>query len=251
VSNQADASPTCLPPGFIALVVCLALVIIVSCTAVFFLVRNQKAYDHEQGRRRPYHRTSGRNPSSYLYNDDRAPKTWHMRLATLFGRRGANESIRVRSDPSRVKTKGTQPHGWVQAGVEDDYEVDLEERRLAAQSGVRQVYAQSPSSVISAPSIIRPVGVSRSNSDSNSSVHFDLGPVRGLGNYDRHPSPHPTLPNIHSQLSSPSSSPAPSPMRIRSPEPVAGDSTPDIRPQLSSSQSVRTFSGGSKFIESL
>ena len=236
--------------GFIALVVCLALIIIVSCTAVFFLIRDQKAYDQQQAHR-PYHRTAT-HPSSYLYNNNSAPKSWRTRFA-MFGHRDTNANNQTRPDTSRVKIKGSGVHGWLQAGLEDDWEGDLveERRQNLARLGVREVSAQNPPSVISVPSIVGALPVSRSNSDSTSSVRFDLSPVRGLANHDRHPSPHPTLPNIHSQISSPSSSPAPSPMRVRSPEPVPGRTALDSSRQLSSPPSVRTFPGGTKFIESL
>jgi hypothetical protein len=173
-----------------------------------------------------------------------------MRFATLFGRRGPNDDSQTRPDTSRVTMKGSGGHGWVQAGSEDDWEVDLvaDRRQRAAESGVREVSSLMLPSVISVPSMIQPT---RSNSDSTSSVRFDLGPTRGMANYDRHPSPHPTLPIIHSQLSSPSSSPAPSPLRVSSPEPAYGGATPDSSQQFISPPSVRTFPGGTKFIEAL
>lgn len=239
--------------GFIALVVCLVLVIIVSCIGVVFLIREQKIYDQEQAHRRSYQRSSGRHCSSYLYHNDSMMKSWRRRLATLFNRRDANDNSQARPDTSRVKMRGSREHGWVQAGMEDDWEADLveERRQRVAQLGISEVSAQNPPSLISAVSIMRSTPVSRSNSDSTSSVRFDLSPVRGLANHDRHPSPHQTLPNIHSQLPSSSPSPASSLVRVRPPEPVSGGSTPDSSRQLVSPQSVRTFPGGTKFIEAL
>lgn len=235
--------------AFVALVVCLTLVIIASCTAVIFLIRDQKAHDQGQAHRRPYHRTSGRHSSSYSYTNGPASKSWRARLATFFGRRGVNANSQVRPD---MKMKGSSDHGWVQASLDDDWEVDLveERRKMAAHLEAREGSSLISPSVTSVPSMIHPP-VSRSNSDSTSSVRFDLSPVRGMTSYDRHPSPHPTLPNIHSQLSSPSSSPAPSPIRVGSPEPITRGTTPDSSRQFIPPPSVRTFPGGSRFIEGL
>lgn len=221
---------------------------------IYFLVRDQKAYDQEQGHRRPYPRTHGRD-SSYRYNSNSTFKSWPTRLAAFFRRDGSQNS-QARPDTKRVKLKGSGDHGWVRAGSEDDWEISpVEERRqiVAQTPGVWDASALIPSaSVFSAPSIIRATPVSRSNSDSNSSVRFDLGPSRGMASYDRLPSPHPTLPNIYSQLSSPSSSPVSTPRRVKSPEPVPRGASPDGSREFISLPSQRTpFPGGSKFIEAL
>ena len=213
---------------------------------MIFLIRDQKAYEQEQAHRRPYHRTPGRHSSPYSYSNDPTSKSWRTRLATFFGRRDTNINSQTRPD---VRMKGNGEHGWVQAGLEDDWGVNsVEDRRQRmAHLGVREVSSLILPSVTSVPP-----PVSRSNSDSTSSVRFDLSPVRGMANYDRHPSPHPTLPNIHSQLSSPSSSAVPTPIRVGSPESITyRGSTPDIGRQFISPPSVRTFPGGTKFIEGL
>jgi len=245
--------------GFIALVVCLSLVIILFCVAIFFLLRDQRTSDEERTRRAKRNRypsRSGSHVSSYELegNSDRRLLT---RLTAVFGRTDTYQGVRPQN-LSRGNKKGGSAHGWVQAGSTDEHhwDPDLGEA-IAGPSGIQE--SASPSSVSlqhrEAPS---PSPVSRSTSDSStSSVRFDFHAVHGLSYPERHPSPHSTLPNIHSQLSSPSYSPtssSPIPFRTLSPEPVPNGLTfdDDSRQYVTPSGVVmRTLAGGSKFIEAL
>lgn len=244
--------------GFIALAVCLVLIIIVSCTAVYFLLRDQKTFDEEQTRRRNrYH--SDTDASSHPRKRTRAPISWSRRMAALFGRRDTNDDTQARSNINQVKMRrGSGEHRWMRTGSRDDWESDSSEERrhTVSQLGVREAPSPSFSHVYSTRSIIQPTPVSRTTSDSTSSVRFDLHAVRGLGYPDRSLSPHPTLPNIHSQLSSPSYSPISSPVTVRttSPESMPSGMTLDDdgpHPAPQSGAFTRTFPGGSKFIEDL
>ena len=214
-----------------------------SCTAIFFLVREERSGGRERERRGAYEHTSTKHPSSsYLYPNSSTFGLWRTRLATLF-RRGTKDDTRARSDTSQTKTKGGG-HGWVQAALEDDWDVE-ETREAPATSGIQQVSFRHPS-------MLQPIPVSRADSDSTSSVRFDLGAIRTPASRDRHPSPHPTLPKIHSPLSSSPSSSHP-PSRVRSPEPISAGTTPvdnDTR-KLLPPPTPRVFQGGSKFIEAL
>ncbi|GLB35559.1 hypothetical protein LshimejAT787_0211240 [Lyophyllum shimeji] len=246
--------------GFVALVVCLSLLIIICCIAIFFLLRDQRTSDEEQARRAKRNRyatRSGSHSPSYELEgtSHRTPLT---RLAAVFGR--SNDPRRARpQNRSRGNMKGGSEHGWIQAGSTDDHDwnPDLGEG-LAGPSRVRESASPSPVSLqnrqVPSPG---PVSRSTSGSTTTSSVRFDFHAVRGLSYPERRPSPHSTLPNIHSQLSSPSYSPASSSpvlLRTLSPEPIPSALTldDDSRQYVTPSGVVmRTLPGGSKFIEAL
>lgn len=242
--------------GFIALVVCLIIIIIVSSTAVYFLLRDQKAFDQEQARRRGRYQ-SDTDISTYPRKRTPESNSWSSRFAKLLGRRDTSGDTLARSEAGHVKMKrGGGQHGWMRTGSGDDWEpgTNEQQRRVVGQLGVRETPSPNLSYVYPTRSIIQPSPISRATSDSTSSVRFDFNPVRGLGYPDGHLSPHPTLPNIHSQLSSPSCSPAPSPVPVRttSPESIpSGMSLDEDRPHHAPGVITSTFSGGSKFIEDL
>ncbi|RDB19357.1 hypothetical protein Hypma_013673 [Hypsizygus marmoreus] len=244
--------------GFIAVIVCLVLVIVVSCTAVFFLLRDQKAFDEEQARRRKrsrYHH-SGSETQIPSYEGTSTRQMWSARLLS-FLRRGNTQNNTHSRGASRIRMKRGGLHGWVQTGSGDGWDSDasVERRARAVPTVVEEVHTPSPPSVYTPPRFA-PTPVSRSISDSASSVRFDLHAIRGLPYPDRHGSPQSTLPNIQSQLSISSYSPAPSPVPIRtlSPEPIPEAMTleDDTRHYVTPSGAVmRTFPGGTKFIEAL
>ncbi|KAF8061729.1 hypothetical protein FPV67DRAFT_1673339 [Lyophyllum atratum] len=232
--------------GFIAIIIFLSLVIIASCIGIFFLLRERTASDEEQARRGKRNRYANASRSTA----NRRPLA---RLAAMFGRADPQERTRPQNI-SRGNTKGGGAHGWIQAGSTDDWEADMSVG-VAGPSGVRDIGSSSPSLSLRTTRPPSPPPVSRSTSDSTTSVRFDLHAVRGL-QYPERLSSQSTLPNIHSQLSSPSYSPAPSfvPLRTLSPEPIREESSLDGDSRQYTTPSgvvMRTLPGGSKFIEAL
>jgi len=241
--------------GFLAVIICLSLIVIVSCIGIFFLLRDQRANDEAQTRRSKRSRYASA-PGSHIpaYDLERTypHRPLSTRLAVMFGRPDTQKNTGL--NINRGNTDGGATHGWVRAGSSDEWEADRAEG-VATLLSVREVVSPSPLSARSTPPP-SPTPVSRTTSESTSSVRYDLHAVRGLSYPERHISTHSTLPNIHSQLSSPSHSPASSPVPLRTlspesvPEGLPLDS--DIRQYLTPSGVVmRTMRGGTKFIEAL
>lgn len=151
----------------------------------------------------------------------------------------------------------------MQTGSGDDWDIDARSQtgtpaqyrppaRQISGNGLAPTY-------IAAPTPNRPVPASYPSADSTTSVRFDLNAVRGLSYYDRYaPSPQSTLPSIHMQLSSPASSNTTplTPVRTISPEPISSSANVSEDSEgrhfsTHSGHSMRTFEGGTKFIEAL
>ncbi|KAK0441389.1 hypothetical protein EV421DRAFT_1904847 [Armillaria borealis] len=230
--------------GFIALVVGLSLIILISCIAIFLLLREGQSSDEERAARRRRYRQQA---LEYTYGPTASPQSasWSSKVRSVFG---------VNSGSG----KGSK-RGWVQAGSGDEWETEsLEEGRLQrpdiSQRGSMQMTYSPP--------LDAPFHPPLQPSESASSVRFDIQSVpvlpylRSLSS----PSPHPSLPNIHSRISSPTPSDPLSPVhdRVVSPEPIVPahvDSPVEHHEgrKLSeqSATSVRTFNGGTKFLEAL
>ncbi|SJL04942.1 uncharacterized protein ARMOST_08313 [Armillaria ostoyae] len=230
--------------GFIALVVGLSLIILISCIAIFLLLREGQSSDEERAARRRRYRQQA---LQYTYGPTASPQpaSWSSKVRSVFG---VNSS----------SGKGSK-RGWVQAGSGDEWETEsIEEGRLQhpdiSQRGSMQMTYSPP--------LDAPFHPPLQPSESASSVRFDIQSVpvlpylRSLSS----PSPHPSLPNIHSRISSPTPSDPLSPVhdRVVSPEPIAPahvDSPIEHHEgrKLSeqSATSVRTFNGGTKFLEAL
>ncbi|KAF5386838.1 hypothetical protein D9615_002013 [Tricholomella constricta] len=240
--------------AFIAVIVCLILVIIVSCVAIFFLLRDQKAFDEEQARRGKQNRYEGTSEvSSYKFRGTSARRPWSVRLAALFRRRDTQYKTRPRIIDRARLNDGGGTHRWMQAGSTDHWESEIDSRSMGVQEAST---LPSPPSLYPAPSDISSIPVSWTISDSTSSVRFDLQPTRSYLYLEAHPSPQSTLPSIHSQLSSPSYSRTSSPVPLRSlslesiPRRISLDN--DSRHYVTPSGIVmRTLPGGTKFIEEL
>ncbi|KAJ3890138.1 hypothetical protein GG344DRAFT_78164 [Lentinula edodes] len=107
--------------GFIALVVCLIFVIIIACTATFFLLRLERFEDAiaSRHRRRLQHQTA--QPSSYIYQPSSTPsKSW---LASLKGMFSGGLDFIKHSAGRRMKGRD----GWIQAGLGDEWDDDMQD----------------------------------------------------------------------------------------------------------------------------
>ncbi|KAK0229086.1 hypothetical protein EDD85DRAFT_957500 [Armillaria nabsnona] len=229
--------------GFIALVVGLSLIILISCIAIFLLLREGRSSDEERAARRRRYRQQA---LEYTYGPTASPQpaSWSSKVRSVFGGNSGSG-------------KGSK-RGWVQAGSGDEWETEsIEEGRLhpdISQRGSMQMTYSPP--------LDAPFHPPLQPSESASSVRFDIQSVPVLP-YLRtlsSPSPLSSLPNIHSRISSPTPSDPLSPVhdRVVSPEPIAlahVDSPIEHHEgrKLSdqSATSVRTFNGGTKFLEAL
>jgi len=220
--------------GFIALVVFLILIILASCTAIFFLLRDHSQHDEERARRRPSRYQPASNPSS-------ADQSWSTKLGTMFG---------FGSKPKdRAKTgRG----GWIRASS-DEWEYDSDEdRHLAGGELAEMSKPTSYSPPRDRP--FRPPIDQYSPPESSTAVHFD--PYGGPGRHyskGRSPSSHSHMPSIHSRLSEDDSSSTFHIPRTASPDASGAAQEPSggAGRQFStqSGSSMRTQDGGTKFIE--
>ncbi|KAF8968263.1 hypothetical protein BDZ97DRAFT_1755318 [Flammula alnicola] len=262
--------------AFIAIVVILVVVIAIACTAVVILLREDMAEDGEALTRRArgrYHLSGFHGPS--VFNSTR---DWFTRVLGISGSHQRVENDRA--DKSRI-IKGHPRQGWLQAGNGSDWDSDSiddrptgKQKNATASTMVRMMDREPSmgtprsSNAGSFPHLSR---VYSPGSDTASSVRFDLNSARGI------PYAEPSslsrqgiIPSIQSHLySSPStqSSPSPSPaprqpasrMALTSAESLGGFSSNDSADNIGisnpfaapSQPSIRTFKGGSKFIEAL
>ena len=203
--------------GFIVLVVCLCLIIVVSCTAIFILLRNRDPTDTERRRRRQRKlQEASKYPSS--------SEPWTSKLSHIFSS----------GKPSSSDRNGV--HGWVQASSGDEWDTES----LGGRSGAPKMQ-MSYSEHMDPP--FRPPFPT---ADSERSVHFDSDTKM-----PSFPSPRSSMDNLRSNVGA---SPSDTPPRVSSPEGMDSD-TPinDSRNGRKSStqSSQHTFTGGTKFIESL
>ncbi|KAJ3855932.1 hypothetical protein EV368DRAFT_79166 [Lentinula lateritia] len=212
--------------GFIALVVCLILVIIIACTATFFLLRLERFEEAIASRRRRRFQHQTAQPSSYIYHPSSTPsKSWLASLKGMFS--GGLDSIK---HGAGRRMKGRD--GWIQAGLGDEWDDDMQdvERLRSIKLGDRQYMTHS-----------RPL---------DPPFHPPTGYLSD-----------PSLPNRFASESEESEFPIPNvpPVDI-SPKPVAIPYTPStvsFKPEnkrkssTNSELSTRTFSSGTKFVEGL
>jgi len=264
--------------GFIAIVVCLVLVIVASCTAVFFLLRTHpsdqnRAYrDRQRGRRHRHQAVPSSasydysNYNNYSTSPTAAnPQSLQRKLAGMF-RFGAKEQ------GSRAGGGG-----WVRTGSGDEWDSDSADeagrgrgmKHLREQKTPGQNVIGSTNTVSSGPvdmPFIPPTSPSYPNMDTTSSVGLSLHPSYSDPFVVPHPpadphtvrpivhnvQPHPGSPTPTSSSSSPYASP---PRHTASPEALSETNDHVDREGRKWSQesemSVRTFTGGTKFIESL
>lgn len=220
--------------GFIALVVGLSLIILISCISIFIILQREgHALDEEREiRRRRYQQQA----LEYTYGPTPTPSaqsSWSSKIKSVFGGKSGSDNGLKR--------------GWMQAGSGDDWESEpIEEGRHSLHGSMQMTYSPPPDAPFHPP--LQP-------SQSTSSVRFDIPGVpdlpylRSLSSHSLHPS----LPNIHSRISSPTPSDTLSP----GDDGVAVSPEPIVRPvehherRQSSGTSMRTFNGGTKFLEAL
>ncbi|KAL0062478.1 hypothetical protein AAF712_010611 [Marasmius tenuissimus] len=246
--------------GFIALIVCLVMVIAVSCTAIFFLLRDHEPTDAERAARRQRRYTHQTVPSSssYMYDPSSTPskKGLWAKVVGVFDKNTTGSST---STKNRKKNgKGTDgvagSAGWIQAGSGDEWDSEMsgDEGEFGPGVGGRPqtrsrghgMVAIAPSPLSSAnpythvqgtqsPGIdppFRPPGARMDTADSISSAYFDSHAITGLGSGGPSPSPYsPTSPvmspstaSVHGD-SSPNISTLP---RSNSPEPMSAVRSP-------------------------
>jgi hypothetical protein len=260
------ASHSRLITGFIALIVALVLIIIVSFSAVFILARrgisSTRPSNPALPRTRRYEPQYDRSLGSEFGNPTTPPAmTWTNKLGDLFTLRKEGAGTRA-------------GHGWVQAGSGDEWDLDLTDehgrprKRLpglrerergmgksVAFSGVRQTDSPMP---LDEP--FRPPPVAYAHSQpSTSSIHIDLnlpGPMYPANIFMPFSSvtPEPSIFTSTCQLprsTSPETLPGTPAGEGDLQSPLAGQSTSGRASPQSTMSPPRTFPGGTKFIESL
>jgi hypothetical protein len=259
--------------AFIALVAILVIVIVVSCSAVVYIMR-EDALDDAEAQNHP---ARGRYQLSVPPSDPTYRGTAQTYFARILGNiSGSRKSGKgIRTDKSRIPRKH-RGQGWMQAGNGADGDSDSADEHQATRKQ-KSKNSNSPTSMtVSDLDSVSLTTLSYSNrfppttsqlsspsSDAVSSVRFDPHGIRGLSYADQLPSltHQATMPSIQSQLYSPRSSQSfvssPSQMTTTLPESLEGNTSPtstdndgdpfpaDPRPPL------RTFESGSKFIEGL
>ena len=110
-------------PGFIALVVCLSVLIVGLCTAVYILLRDHSPTDEERAvrrqlsqRRREQQQADSSSPFTYA-SSSAAPMTLTQKIGGVFGRGAA-------ADKNHAKNGGKGGKGWIRAGSADDWETN-------------------------------------------------------------------------------------------------------------------------------
>ncbi|KAF9009559.1 hypothetical protein BDQ17DRAFT_1348344 [Cyathus striatus] len=254
--------------GFIIVVVVLVIIIVTAGSAAIYLWRdNASTNDIRRSKHARYHKKHASGTPLIVYGADAGDSpSWFARLGKLPGLRKLNR-FTANSDKG-IPLDRADTGGWTHARSGSDFSYSGDRVPQFFSEGARpeapkRTHSPStqPRSILSGSSIPSPRH-SIVSSDSSLNVRFELQGIRGLSYPDRFsPSPQPTLPSIHRQLSSHSSSnssPQFSPpigLRTTSPE-LAPESQRHASSQgrqnsSQSGHSVMTFEGGTKFIEGL
>lgn len=252
--------------GFIVLIVVLCLIILVSLTAIYILLRRDNTSDEELQKRNQRPRTAtyvnpleddaGSPPSSWL-------RRTYQRLP--FIRTASNDhvpQIKFPQKQSRGESIDASRNAWHVEPLDDHYLKAPHPRQANRLSHVDRLNTSIPND----PSAQR-----LSTSTSTYSVRFDLNGVRDILPFERDrfaPSPMATPPNIHTRVSSPTSSSGsslvtmpPKRSRLASQDEASPSSslpsavrheqdiTQSSSPETSSSPSFARFEGGTRFLE--
>lgn len=243
--------------AFIALIVILVVIILVSLAAVIYLIREEHSGDEERTNRHlstRYQHPSPALSSPFTYKSpvesDSLQWTNYLNARNWFGR----------TNPAPQKIPTINDQGWMptSSGSEfETYSVDEFSPTRTLRSGNTTMREGSPlanphsvvhGDTVSPHRIPSPLSLS----DSVSSARFDLHEVPNISSSDRFAQLN--YPNIHTHLVSPTSlSPPPSP----GPIPDSRSDSPNYangQGRLFATQSglsIRTFEGGTKFIEAL
>jgi len=239
--------------AFIALIVILCVIILCACTAVVYLLYyHESATSNGHNTNRRYQHQSVPSSSSaaaFAYSQSTTkPPSKTNKLASMFQK--------------RTKGDRTGP-GWVQQGSGDewDYGSDEEGTPGFTMIGGARVAGLSPNTPpLDTP--FHPPQISPSNSNSYSSIQFDPH-APGLASYANpsQASPIPSRrPTIETQMESSSARGVGTPLRTTTPDPIPGHAHIDLEgtgdrngngKRDSGTSSVRTFTGGTKFLEGL
>ncbi|KAJ3552217.1 hypothetical protein NP233_g12931 [Leucocoprinus birnbaumii] len=251
--------------GFVALIVILCLIIIISLTAILILLREDTGSDEEKNQRpksstyiTPLEDEAGSQPSSWFHRT-------YQRLP--FIRTGSTDRVpsikfpRPQSLGEHPLSSSHDPHDESR----DEVYLDIPQPRYLNRNPQLERLGLHIPTASTVPSVRR----LSTTTTSMSSVRFETSGIREIYPYERDrwaPSPTATLPNIHTQMSSPTSTPASSPMtsprRLRAlSQEISSINLPaSVREEDSVRNSVistspspapPTFEGGTKFLESL
>ncbi|KAF8626208.1 hypothetical protein AX15_004898 [Amanita polypyramis BW_CC] len=250
--------------GFIVLIVCLAVVIVISLLVIMYLLREDCVLGR-LARRRQHRYERSTSTSAFIYHEPSKRQTWswmkglpklpHLRNPAIdLSSRGLSGSIPMRDG-----------RGWYQTGSDDIWD-----HTVPQLTGVRNPlgveYATTPRT--SAPPLSdaheHRTSVYQNDSPASSGVRFELlesrkllpeHPKRDLSSLypiyaatEIHPSSPPPLPNSPIPVFASSSSlrsGSPMPRRAVSPVPPGSDPTSPV------DTAIQTFEGGSKFLEAL
>lgn len=221
--------------GFIGLVVALSVLILICCIAVFFLLRNHEPSEQDRTARRERYRRNRDNQE-------------HDSTAAMPGLSSFGDKIRVMWE-DRSRSGGRRGgRGWIQAGSGDEWETNSDhgEERRAQQpmQPFSRSFQEGPYSP-QVPEMDSPL------SDAESYAPMQYGDPYAKGPLHVTSPQRVTFARSQSPLSQSSSPMSPGSHR----DPSMDDE--EVRPpdhrhfSTQSSTSVRTFEGGTKFIESL
>lgn len=262
-------TPLILFPGFIALIVCLSVLILGLFIAIFILLRDYEPTDEERAIRRQLsqrHREQRQSDLSFAYAPSSAnPLTLTQKIGGMFGM----DTVADQNNGGQQTKKGNKGgHGWIQASGEegDDWDADMDgetevqTRYLQFQKNVGDGIKLTDRSITrdgSADSSFRPPQLPYAESDSSSQDLYNPYssfskpiPLRtAVTRLQTEDSLSPSSPSFVSGSSAPRA-------LSGSPEPYATGSVDDLRPnperQFSGGTiSTRTSHTGTKFIESL
>ncbi|KDR81945.1 hypothetical protein GALMADRAFT_221829 [Galerina marginata CBS 339.88] len=251
--------------AFIVLVVVLVFIIIIACSATIYLLREDIAEDREaltSGARGRYHLPGSRDPSK------KTSRNWLMGILRLPG--SHKQSPKVRHDDPRT-IPGRNKQGWFPAGNGSDWDSEglpSQSPKPFAPSATMRMAEQDTLSLgtprsSNVGSFPHASHIYSSPSNATSSARFDPHGIRGLSYADQSSLSVPgIISSFQSQLYSPPSSPSLSPtpdassrVVLASPEhmerSLTNDSFAESFNTTESRPSIRTFEGGTKFIEAL
>lgn len=274
--------------GFIALVVCLVMIIVVSCSAIFYLLKYNDPSDAERGARRQRRYAHQSVPSSsYTYDPSSTPsKGWFNKVTSIFNKRTSGSSTSSkgrkngkRGDGLKVKLGSSNSSGWVQAGSGDEWDSGDDgvgggnRTRDMATAGASPLFTPNPySHTVDSPFVPPRESLSSTYLDSHSNhvspssygpTSSSQAPPLPPGAHDPSSSvmiatigddvsPFPTSPISHQRTFSPEQMSAPAddiPHHHKNSDSL--DAVDTRKWSIQSDVSARTSTTGTKFIEGL
>jgi len=219
--------------GFIGLVVGLGVIIAGSCIAIYILLRDHSPSDRERESRRQNSTTRYPSESSAAPFTNTPP--WVAKVGGIFGFHG------VSSSDGKLKMGRGGGHGWIQASG-DAWEADELERHQRDTSSLRAMSALASTGRFDEP--FRPPTDPYFASYASETTLPD-----SETRYD------PIMPSSHSNPVIGNPSPiiprTSSPESVAHPEKESPTENPNRHFSIESTTSVRTFQGGTKFLEGL